>query len=43
MVNGKEDVVEEAKRRIQKNAQLTPRVRLETKEEIINWWNEYDK
>ena len=43
MMNGKEDAVEEAKRRIRRNAQLTPRIRLETKEEIINWWNEYDK
>ncbi len=43
MVNGKEDAVEEAKFRIRRNAQLTSRIRLETKEELINWWNEYDK
>ena len=43
MVNGKKDAVEEAEHRIQRNAQLTPRIRLETKKELINWWNEYEK
>ena len=43
MVNGKENAIEVGKRRIRRNAQLTPRIRLETKKELINWWNEYEK
>ncbi len=43
MVNGKENDIEKTKCRIRRNARLTPKVRLETKEKIINYWSKYDK